>query len=415
MTTCFNVLSAGLMLVLAGCNASKGLDLQTTGSVAQAKNKIESNLKKVKAPEREAAISVHKERLKATNFYGQNSAKIEAPSAPGFSARCRQIVASTGIETTILRSPTVTAQVNDEGNMSAGMSFDAVDLRRANLKEDLAWARCRRHIASTRLAQLLVTSPLALTRAGYLAKANTLQSSGIDFKKIERSIAHSLNIGDLTAPRASGLRQHLNSVRGGEARARGEAVRREVVDGVQVRDAAGLDQELVLADRQIQFLQNRLRTADAIKVNFSGGYTYDSQSTSGQTVVEKEGDTYGKVKVSFRLGAFRKRRFALEDQAATARSDTFYENNTGVFWRTREFARANRRALSSLEKQQKLLTVAYGQARRNAERRSTLYHTELLGGKLRSKIDMLSLKADLRGLEATIRDTRRIEKKLSFR
>jgi len=352
MTTGFYSFCASLTLVLTGCNASNGLDLQTTGTVTQVKSKISSNKKKIKPKERMAVIAVHKERLKLTNSYSGAEEEIAPPPDPNFSARCRQIVASTGIETTILRSPTVTAQMNDEGNMSAGISFDAVDLTRAKLKEELAWAKCRRHIASTRLAQLLVTSPLALTRAGYLAKANALKDSETEFQKIEKTIARSLRIGDLTSPRASGLRQHLNAIRGGEARARGEAARREVVDGVQARDADGLDQELVLADRQIQYLQNRLRTADAVKVNFSGGYTYDFENPGSTTVIDKEGDVYGKVKITVRLGAFRRRRFELEDQAATARSDTFYENNTGVFWRTREFSRANRRALSSLEKQQ---------------------------------------------------------------
>jgi len=62
MTTGFYSFCASLTLVLTGCNASNGLDLQTTGTVTQVKSKISSNKKKIKPKERMAVIAVHKER-----------------------------------------------------------------------------------------------------------------------------------------------------------------------------------------------------------------------------------------------------------------------------------------------------------------------------------------------------------------
>ena len=401
------ILSLGAVVALAGCNSSSGWESLTSGvsstktAAEQAPVNVDTN---VTSSTKRKVVTARKTLVKrATLGYQQ----------PELSAKCRQILANAGIETTILRSPTVSAEANDDGNLGGSISYDLVDLQKARLKDELALVQCRRHAASTRIAQLLVTSPQSLTRSGHLAKANFLSGRAGSFRQIRQEISRSLNNGLITVQTASRLRQHLNTVRSTEAKARSEATRRQAVDSIQSQQVSGLDQELLQAEREAHHLQKQLRTADAVKVNLTGGYSADSNNNN--QVLSEDRGAYAKVKVSLRLGALRPQRYAFEDELISARQDGLYERNTGVFWKASEIGRANNRALSSLNRQRNRVRVALRQADRNANLRSSDYDTETRAVAIRGKIDRLALKADLAGLNATVADTKRIAQKLKYR
>lgn len=423
-------LCAGLALILAGCNASssgfgsagawRGLTAglsskasdqkpvkKETGLAGQVKTADNSGKKPdvVKKGPLTRAATTRSTYSAPLNF--------EPDSSLGrSSARCRELLALTGIETKLLRSPTLSTEGDDNGDVSVSVGYDVVDLRRARLKEELAVAKCERHLSSKRLQALLITSPQALSRAGYLAKANSLRSSSGSFRAIRGQIQSELINGNLTYQRANLLNQHLDQVVTRESKARGDAARREAVDRVQLQSARGLDHRLVETERRIHAINRDMRTADAVELRFSGGYGVEESSTS--VVRKTNGEAFAKAKLSIRLGAFDPRRDELEDIAGQARIDGLYEEQSGAFWRAGEIVNANRRALDALRKQRGEIISAMTKARQTAAIRSTDYETELTMPRLRARVDILALKAELAGVDATIADTKRIGKTLSF-
>ncbi|MEO0548122.1 MAG: hypothetical protein AAF035_14410, partial [Pseudomonadota bacterium] len=104
------------------------------------------------------------------------------------SARCRQILAEAGLDATMLRSATLSATLDQDGKGGLSLGYDVLDLRRARMKIELAQLQCDRYEASVRLAQLLVTSTQALSRAGYLAKADYLGRNRAALKRVQRRV-----------------------------------------------------------------------------------------------------------------------------------------------------------------------------------------------------------------------------------
>jgi len=94
--------------------------------------------------------------------------------------------------------------------------------------------------------------------------------------------------------------------------------------------------------------------------------------------------------------------------------DGLFEDQSGVFWRIRELQKANASALESLIVQRREVAAALEESRRNSKLGSAAYEPELFVPKMRGQIDVITLKAELAGLDATIADTRRISRKLKF-
>lgn len=331
------------------------------------------------------------------------------------SARCRRILAEAGIDATILRSPTVNGEVGDTGNIGASISYDFVDLRRANLQEELASATCQRDALMVKLNLLLFTSSQALTRAGYLAKANALETSGGEMAAIKRRIRYRLSEGSITRPNATNLHQHLKSVEMRQSLARGEAARREIADRALMKNYKGLDRAIADAELRIQEIRRRKRTTDAIKISASAGYTQTNQGNVDPGTVVSPNDYSAKIRVSLRLGALRARRHELEDVAADARVDSLFEQDRGVLWRANEIGQSNYRVLSSLRKRRSELQEALSSARSNATITGVGFEEELTAVNLRAQIDVIALRAELAGVKATIADTEKLYAKLRFK
>jgi hypothetical protein len=77
--------------------------------------------------------------------------------------------------------------------------------------------------------------------------------------------------------------------------------------------------------------------------------------------------------------------------------------------------KANARALKSLLDQRREVADALAESQSNSKLGSRAYEPELFVPKMRGQIDAVTLKAELAGLDATIADTRRISRKLSFK
>ena len=349
----------------------------------------------------------------SNELIGHGDTQIERISNT-ISASCRRLLAEAGIESTLLRSPTINGSVNSDNDINFGASYDLLDLRRANLKEELAIVRCTRDDAAAKLTQLLVTSTQSLSQAGYRAKADHLKKSRREIAAIKRDIDRALADGDITLFRANGLRQSLQRLQSEAAQAEVEAQRRQVVRNIQGQSYVDLDRRLEKAEARIQVLQAKLRTADALKLKASVGYARRGESSDDVTI-SSEGEVTAKFAVSMRLGAYSRRRFELEQMAHEARAASLHEANRGILWRSSEAAKVNRSVVSSLHQQRDKLQAALAAAKSSASVGSRSFRPELVVAHLKGRIDVVRLSAEIAALDASSSDTGRLNNKLTFK
>lgn len=328
------------------------------------------------------------------------------------SARCRQILAAAGLDATMLRSPTLSATIDQDGKGALSLGYDVLDLRRARMKVELAQLQCARYQTSVRLAQLLVTSPQALSRAGYIAKAEFLRRNRSRLFAVKRRVKRQVREGLITIHSSNAIRQRINQVAAQEARTRGEAERREVVDNIQLKSARDVDRKLVAYEERIHTLQKALRKTDAYEVSVSGGYNYDSQEDPFS--VDAGRDLYAKLKVGVRLGVLSRQRDDFEQELRAARVEALYEPNTGGLWRAKKMSTANGRLLKNLLVQKREVAAALREARRTVAASRGADDPWLVSSGLRARIDVIALGGDLAGLTATIADVYRLDGKLKF-
>lgn len=329
------------------------------------------------------------------------------------SASCRRILAEAGIETTLLRSPTLNGSVNSDEDISLGASYDLLDLHRANLTEELAAVRCARDDAAARLAQLLVTSSHSHSQAGYRAKAEHLKASRAEIASIKRAIDGGLDQGNLTVFRATALRQSLRNLEAEAARAEGEANKRHIVRNIQGQSYKDLDSRLAEAEHRMQEIQKRMRSSDAVKLKTSIDYSRRGDGSDDVTI-SRDGEVTAKISVAVRLGAYSPQRYELEDVASKARSASLHEANRGLLWRSQEAARVNKTVVGSIQQQRAKLMTALSAAQESARASAGGDQSELLDAALKGRVEVVRLSAELAAMNATFADSGYLNQKLTF-
>lgn len=409
-------LGLGLILLSAGC-ASTSFDKLTLADSGTGKNASSLTTGSIKAatlpktPQKSPLAGKKKSilaLLEAVTTNGSYPGDKSNPKTVGNSAWCRYLDATAKVESTILRSPTIAGDVNDEGNGGVSVSYDFVDLARANIKEEAAGIRCKRYQVSNRLARMMIIAPQSLTLAGNRAKADYLKSKRGELAAIRRKIKQHINKGEMTVQLGTALMQHSENIASAEFRARAEVLRRSSIGKMESGTYVGLDSELADTERALQEIDRRSRSIEAIKVSLSAGYGY--QGDSGFT----SNSGYGKIKLSYRIGAASPRRQQYEDIAAQARVDALSEKNRGLLWRSNEMSQAINRAYNGVVAQRKQLIRALSEARRNTVLYVKGYEIEMLQPRYRAQIDAIAFEAELRGIDATLVDMRRVARNLSF-
>ena len=394
-----------LTLVAGGCTTSS-LDNLSLNPAKQKKQPVAVAGNKKPTTLAKAASSRPAEAVSTSNAFrdDKTSKSIDLQSA-----WCRYTDANARAESTILRSPTIAGDINDDGNGGVSISYDFVDLARANLKEETAAAQCRRYKVSSRIARMMLITPQSLTLSGNNAKANYLKGKRKTLVSIKRKVKRHIANGEITAQAGTVLIQLVETVISSEHAARAEALRRASIGKLEYGSTAGLDRELEDTERQLQEITRRSRSFEALKVSVSAGYGY--QGDSG--IQANSG--YGKVKLSYRLGAMSPVRRDYEDIAAEARVSALHEKNRGILWQSSEMSSSIARARSGLVAQRRQLIRAMGEARQNADRYVKGYETEMLLPRYKGQIDQIALAAQLRGVDATLADMKHIERNLRFR
>ncbi len=394
-----------MIMLSAGCTTSalEPLSLKLSSLTFQKEKKAKtisgSKVVNHKKPKSEEAVST------SEAYPGQK----DLTSKVNNSAWCRYLDANARAQSTILRSPTVSGNINDEGDGGVSISYDFVDLARARLKEETAEAQCRRFLVSNRLARMLIITPQSLTLAGNRARADYLQTKRGQLSAVKAKIKRHIASGEMTVQLGTALIQHANTVASVEHRARAEVLRREAIGKLEGGSVIGLDSELQDSERVLQEIDRRSRSYEALKINVSAGLGYDGDSGI------RSNSGYGKVSLSYRLGAINPVRHEYEEIAAEARVEALREENRGLLWQTSEMAQAISRARAGLVAQRRKVKAAMAEARRNMSLYVKGYEIEMLQPRYRGQIDAIALEAELRGLNATLIDMARVERNLRLR
>lgn len=105
----------------------------------------------------------------------------------------------------------------------------------------------------------------------------------------------------------------------------------------------------------------------------------------------------------------------MEEVAEEARNAALFEPNRGILWRSDEFAQVNRQVVHSLRKERSKVATALQDARRTAKMTSSNGQPDMLAANLKARIDVVRLRADLAGIDATIADTGNLGHKLTYK
>lgn len=361
-------------------------------------------------------VSSNTEDAKAATVVPASSAAAQPDAASAVHAShdlawCRYLDARANAKNALLLSPTVSASVDDSQRAGAKISYDFVDIARANLEKRSAEASCARYYAQDRITRMLYMTPQSLTYAGNLEKANYLASKRGELQAIARRVSQHVQNGEMTAQLAAGITQYIETIESLEYQARAEAHRREAVKFFAEGNMSGLDRQLTEAERALQDVDRMSRNLEAISVNLSAGVNRDMREDDEWFGKD---DAYAKLTVSYRLGAINPNRSRYEQEAERARLDALNEEGQGSLWYTQEMANAIGRARDGLVVQRQNLIAAIAEARRNSQKYTQGYEIELYQSVYRAKVDVIKLTADLRGIDGTLADIAKVERSLHF-
>lgn len=418
------ILAVALLPSITGCNGASVADLADASVVAPPK------MQKETAPA--ASVDAATVEKGGTPLPAQKPASrvaVAEPANPGIDssiktaayssdaktgadrAWCRYLDARAEAKNAILLSPTLSGSFDDDSSATVKVSYDLLDFKRAQLERQSAQASCDRYVSSTRISQMMFIVPQQLTYAGNLEKANYLGSKRGELESLKNRIRRHVDSGEMTAQLAAGLVQYIETIRSLEHHARAEAHRRETLGVLDPGSMQGLDTQLTNSERALQQVDRQLRSLEAMSVTVAAGV---NRRDGQDGAFFNDQSTYARVSFSYRLGAASPRRHHYEDLAEQARIDALTEPGLGVLWRTSELASALKRAREGLVVQRDAINAAIAEARSNAAKFSEGYEIDLYQSKYRAQVDVIKLTADLRGIEATLSDIDKVEKKLRF-
>ena len=329
--------------------------------------------------------------------------------AQSASAWCEYLRRDAAATATILRSPTVAGEINDVGDKAIAIDLDVMDLAKARLIERAAIARCKRFQANVTLKEQAIAQPHRLTRAGFRAKADLIDSRRGLLRSYKKQTTKALEEGNMTVAHASGLTVAIARIIADGARARSQADRRSAAR-YDVRHDIGLAQaDLVAATRELDRIKRHIRTTDALSLKVIGGWR-GKESGGTNSLDRDETDTggtdyYGKLKMSVRLGALNPARRWHELAASEAQLQALREEG-GPVWVLQMVSDAHRKALQGLYAAQTQLQQNAFELRRAIQRFSIGDRRQFLAALLKAKIELIQTDAQIAALAASIAEIR---------
>ncbi|NJM29293.1 MAG: hypothetical protein HC855_03480 [Rhizobiales bacterium] len=220
----------------------------------------------------------------------------------GMSAWCEYLKEDTAAEASILRSPSLGGSVDDDGQANVNVGLSLMSFHKANLIEQAAEARCRRHLAELGLQKLIFISPQGLTAAGYRAKSERIGSFAKEVAEMRAEIDREIAAGVIDRDNATAFMVQVNELLAEGSEARSQADRRFGAEASAAGDAAQLGSDLLQAESELSDIGSRIRTADSMDVSVHAGWSENDVSDG----IERFDDGLsGKVSFSMKLGAWR--------------------------------------------------------------------------------------------------------------
>ena len=307
------------------------------------------------------------------------------------SSWCAKLKESSAAEAIILRSPTLTGSLDDNGNATLGLSVSYSSFAKAKLAEQQAEARCRKYLAETGLQKLVFVSPQNLTAAGYRAKYDTIHAQNAKLKKLRKAIASAMNAGTIDREKATALNLLIDRYLAEGQAAKSQADRRVSERMLVPKSADVLSNELLQAEVDLDAIDSHVRTANAIDVTARVGWG-DDLSTDGLNMSDQSFS--GKVSFTMQLGALAPQRFEHERRASELARTAIKSEEGGAIWQVGVLRRIHERAISGLVESKLKFDQAIGEAEHLQAVLDTALQPEFDGARLSAEFEVLKLHAD---------------------
>ena len=398
------MLSAACAVLLSACSSIggdiAGLELPGISSASQPSPPKQVVVKSASGPASAmtklvSRVASNKIEVQTNNLKVKpRSAKVRTSSSPW----CEYLKEDAAAETTILKAPTVSGQINDSGRKTASVSYDLVNIARAHLIEEGARVKCQRYKANSALNRVVIVAPNNLTRSGFAAKANSIVRNRSRLNAIKSRVRRQLSVGNLDRNQSTVLSLAIDQIVADGAKASSEAAKRRGLIAFDLNNTAEMASQLIKAEKDLAEINSNIRSADAVSVNLEGGWR-DGLTQNGLTV--QNDSLFGGVKVSVKLGAFNPSRKRHEEAALAARLRAHRYEPGSVFWKIAQLITAHKRARSGLVVSRNQLIGAQANVRR-------LYSTlpmndaTYMAKRIRVEIEGIKLDAEIKAVSASI-------------
>jgi hypothetical protein len=323
-------------------------------------------------------------------------------------AWCDYLTEDTAAQTTIMRSPSLSGSLNDSGKTAVSLGVSITDFAKANVLEQSAEARCRRYMAESGLQKLVFLSPQGLTNAGFRAKAKAIGDRKKDIQALRRRVAEAMNNGFVDREKASLLMGLADQLLAEAANAKSQADRR-TADLLGSKDRASvLGRELLRAEADLEDLNSRMRTFDAVDVSVSAGFNKEIDRDNFDVQSE---DFSGKVSFSMKLGAALPSRFEHERKAKEARLRALGDEG-GALWQVNVLRLAHERAIEGLAESALKIDSAIAETRKLLTALADVDNPEFEVPGIGAKFRIIQLQADKAAVEGSIAEIRSNMKRL---
>jgi len=311
---------------------------------------------------------------------------------------CTYLSEDAAANATILRAPTISGDINDDGRKSATLGFDVMNIARAQLIESNAQAKCRRYLANSALNRMVITAPNNLTRSGYAAKARVISNRSPKLRAIKSLVRRELGIGNLDRSQATSLLLAADQVLADGAKASSEAAKRQGLVAFDMKNVAALAAQLLKAEKEMADINSDIRSADAVSVNLEGGWR-EGFVQNGVRV--QKNAMFGGVKVSLKLGAFNPLRYSHEAAANRARIGAHRSEPGSVFWKINELVLAHQRGRAGLVSAHRQLVGARANAVR-LKQNLPAGDPAFLAQRYKTEIAIIKLSAEIAASKASL-------------
>lgn len=334
---------------------------------------------------------------------------VPVNAEPRQSHWCDYLREDTAVQTTIMRSPTLSGHVDESAKASISLGISLSTLAKAGLMEEAAEVRCRRYLAENGLQKMVFLAPQGLTAAGFRAKAEALARRKVEIIALKKAGTRALEEGLIDREAQAGLHVLGDQIMAEAETAKSQADRR-IGDGDR-NLAATLSKELLRAEIELEDLDSRMRTLDNFDLSVSAGLTDDLNDDNALSASEAIG---GKVSFSIKLGAISPKRFEHERKASKARLRAITEEEGGLLWQIDAMRRAHEHAIDGLLGARKNIDNAIADIERLIVTFENVDNPEFTGAKLGAKMQLIKLRADKAGIDGSVVEIRASVKKLKL-